>query len=109
MIGMVIAEDPRWRVFISQTSELRRYPSGGSYVAAAERAINAAGHLVVDMADLPAEDQTPAQVCIDRVRSCDVYVGILGTRYGSLLPDRPHLSYTELELFQILPTPPLMR
>jgi hypothetical protein len=68
----------RWRVFISHTSELRNYPKGMSYVAAAERAISAAGHVIVDMADFPAAGQAPARVCADRVRGCDVYVGVLG-------------------------------
>jgi Domain of unknown function (DUF4062) len=87
-----------WRVFISHTSELRAYPPGGkSYVAAAERAISAAGHVVVDMADCPAADLPAAQVCAERVHSCDVYVGVLGTRYGSPVRDKPEVSYTELE------------
>src|SRR4051794_41794168 len=86
-----------WRVFVSHTSELRDYPADGSYVAAVERAISAAGHVVVDMADFPAADQPAAQVCADRVRGCDVYVGVLGTRYGSPVRDRPDVSYTELE------------
>jgi hypothetical protein len=87
----------RWRVFISYTSELRKYPSGMSYVSAVEQAISAAGHVIVDMADFPAADQPAAEVCIDRVLGCDVYVGVLGTRYGSPVPDRPEVSYTELE------------
>jgi tetratricopeptide (TPR) repeat protein len=86
-----------WRVFISHTSELRDYPKGQSYVAAVERAIMAAGHVAVDMKDFPAADQAPAALCAERVRGCEVYVGVLGTRYGSPVPDKPEVSYTELE------------
>jgi hypothetical protein len=84
-------------VFISHTSELREYPEGQSYVAAVERAISAAGHVIVDMADFPAAGLPAAQVCAERVRGCDVYVGVLGTRYGSPVRDKPEVSYTELE------------
>ena len=87
----------RWRVFLSHTSELRDYPRRASYVAAAERAISAAGHVVVDMAGFPAAGQAPAQECAGRVRGCDVYIGVLGTRYGSPVRDQPEVSYTELE------------
>jgi hypothetical protein len=85
------------RVFLSHTSELRNFPEKGSYVAAAERAISAAGHVIVDMADFPATDQPVAQVCAERVQGCQVYVGVLGTRYGSPVRERPEVSYTELE------------
>jgi tetratricopeptide (TPR) repeat protein len=84
-------------VFVSHTSELRDFPVGGSYVAAVERAVSACGHVIVDMADFPAADLPPAGLCAERVRSCDVYVGVLGTRYGSPVRDRPGVSYTELE------------
>ena len=90
-------EGARWRVFLSHTAELRKFPEKGSYVAEAERAISAAGHVIVDMADFPADSRPAAQVCAERVRGCEVYVGVLGTRYGSPVRDRPDVSYTELE------------
>ena len=86
-----------WRVFISHTSELRDFPEGRSYVAAVERAISAAGHVIVDMADFAAAGLALARVCEARVRGCDVYVGLLGTRYGSPVRNMPKVSYTELE------------
>jgi tetratricopeptide (TPR) repeat protein len=86
-----------WKVFVSHTSEFREYPTGGSYIAEVERAISGAGHVVVDMADFPAADSVPADVCVQRVRDCDVFVGVLGARYGSPVRDRPEVSYTELE------------
>ena len=97
MAGSDSPGDSAWRVFISHTSELREYPEGQSYVAAVERAVSAVGHVIVDMADFPATDQPAAQVCVDRVRGCDVYVGVLGIRYGSPVRDKPEVSYTELE------------
>ena len=84
-------------MFISHTSELREFPAGTSYVAAVERAISAAGHVIVDMADFAAVSQPPARVCAEMVRGCDVYVGVLGTRYGSPVRDQQEVSYTELE------------
>src|SRR5580704_13695067 len=88
----------RWRVFVSHTSELRNFPAGAkSYIAEAERAIATAGHVSVDMANFPAADQPAAELCADRVRGCDVYLGVLGTRYGSPVGDKPEVSYTELE------------
>ena len=60
-------------------------------------AVSAAGHVIVDMAGLPTADLPAAQMYADRVHGCEVDLGVLGTRYGSPVRDRPDVSYTELE------------
>lgn len=89
-------DDPQ-RVFLSHTSELDEFPIGRSFVAAARSAIERAGDVVVEMSTFPPAHLPTEDVCRERVRSSTVLVLIVGFRYGSTPPDRPGVSYVELE------------
>jgi hypothetical protein len=51
---------------------------------------------VSGMEDFPAQDAPPLDVALEALGNCDVYVGIIGTRYGASPPGQDK-SYTELE------------
>jgi len=86
-----------WRVFLSHTSELAEFPRNGSFVAAAKAAVERAGHVVSEMGSWTAASLPPLDVCQDGVRRCEVFVGLIGFRYGTPVSDDPARSYVEAE------------
>ena len=84
------------QVFVSHTSDMARFPAGRSFVQAALDAVGRAGMAPVDMRHFAARDGEPADYCRARVRECEIYVALIGFRYGSLVPDEA-VSYPELE------------
>ena len=53
-------------------------------------------HEVRAMEDYVARDKRPLDACLEDVRSCDIYVGLFGWRYGYIPPGQDR-SITELE------------
>jgi Domain of unknown function (DUF4062) len=84
------------QVFVSHTSDLAASPEGRSFVQAALDAVARAGMAPVDMRYFAARDGRPADYCRTRVLQCEVFVAVVGFRYGSLVPEQA-ISYTELE------------
>ncbi|MGD0706123.1 MAG: DUF4062 domain-containing protein, partial [Trebonia sp.] len=72
------------------------FPEDRSFVQAALDAVSRAGMASVDMRYFAARDGGPADYCRERVRECEVYVAVIGFRYGSMVPGEA-VSYTELE------------
>ena len=84
------------QVFVSHTSDMARIPAGRSFVQAAVDGVGRAGLAAVDMRYFAARDGQPAEYCRARVAQCEVYVAVVGFRYGSLVPGE-EVSYTEME------------
>src|ERR1700678_1807728 len=83
-------------LFISHASDMAVFPDGRSFVRAALDGVVRAGMAPVDMEYFAARDGQPAEYCRDRVRRCEVYLAVVGFRYGSVVPGEA-ISYTELE------------
>jgi hypothetical protein len=84
-------------VFVSHTAEMIAFPVDRSYVRAAMDAILRAGFHPVQMGTFTANPLPPADYCQARIQDCDVFVGVIGFRYGSLVPELHETSYIDLE------------
>jgi len=84
-------------VFISSVSE-----GYEGIRQAAREAITDAGGQPLGFEDFGAKNKSSRNACLDGVRDCDVYVGILGARYGRITPSG--LSATEEEFKEAVET-----
>ncbi len=89
ILGRKVA--PQMRVFVSST-----YRQLASYREVMRLAIEKSGHTFLGMEYFSAQDEPPLNVCLQELETADIYVGVLGTLYGSSPPGQ-ELSYTELE------------
>jgi formylglycine-generating enzyme required for sulfatase activity len=82
------------RIYLSSTFEDLKLHREAAY-----RALRRLGHDVVAMEDYVASDERPAHKCLADVAACEVYVGVIGWRYGYVpADDNPNKrSITELE------------
>jgi hypothetical protein len=83
--------------FVSHTAEMMTFPAGRSYIRAAIDAVLRAGFHPVQMGTFTANPLPPADYCRARIQDCDVFVGVIGFRYGSLVPELQETSYVDLE------------
>ncbi len=77
-------------VFISSVSEDYQHIR-----QAARDAISKAGGQPIGFEDFSAKNKSSRNACLDGIRECDVYLGVLGTRYGFITSSG--LSATEDE------------
>jgi len=61
------------------------FPEGRSFVRAVTDGVRRSGCVAVTMGDFAAASSDPESYCKDQVRGCDVYIGVIGFRYGSLV------------------------
>ena len=67
-----------------------------SHRAVVEASLEKSGYEFNGMEHFAAEPRPPLDVCLEAVRRSDVFIGILGVKYGSCPPGQ-RLSYTERE------------
>ncbi|MGD0856222.1 MAG: DUF4062 domain-containing protein [Dehalococcoidia bacterium] len=79
------------KVFVSST-----YDDLKSHRAVVEASLVKSGYEFNGMEHFTAEPRPPLATCLEAVRRSDVFVGILGTKYGSC-PPGSKLSYSERE------------
>jgi Domain of unknown function (DUF4062) len=80
-------------VFLAHTTDLR------PFLHAARDAVKRALYKPIDMEnDLPDSPASPVEQCREFVELCDVFVVIVGSRYGSSTMEEEERSFVQMEL-----------
>lgn len=79
------------RVFVSST-----YRDLAEYRETLRLALETSGHSFHGMEHFGAQPDPPLATCLTELEHCDIYVALIGARYGSA-PTRYRRSYTEVE------------
>lgn len=85
-----------WRIFISST-----YEDMLPYREAVSDALTSIEHLPIGMEQFVSTPDRPLDVCLTDVRRCQLYIVLVGMRYGSI-DDETGKSFTELEYEEAL-------
>jgi hypothetical protein len=91
-----------WNIYIPQIVSIMLifvsspYSDLENYRRVVESSLRMSGYDFVGMEHFGAQNNPPLEVCLNAVKQSDVFVGIMGMRYGSSPPSRV-LSYTERE------------
>lgn len=80
-----------WRIFVSST-----YEDMIPYRDAVSEALTSIEHLPIGMEHFVSAPDRPLDVCLADVRRCQLYIVLVGMRYGSI-DEESGKSYTELE------------
>src|SRR5438105_7515790 len=83
--------DRRYQIFISSTFQDLKEERKAAIEAVFKR-----GHIPIALENFSPQNEEDLQVIKSAMRDCQVYIAILGHRYGSLVPGQDY-SFTEFE------------
>lgn len=83
--------DRRYQIFISSTFEDLKNERKAAVEAVFQR-----GHIPIALENFAPSDESDLQVIKRAMKDCQVYVAILGHRYGTIVPNKEY-SFTEFE------------
>ena len=90
-MALISSDQSPWRIFISST-----YEDMIPYREAAVNALTSIEHLPIGMEHFVSSTERPLDVCLTEVRRCQLYIVLVGMKYGSIDKESGR-SYTELE------------